>query len=117
MITGISGNSSYITVNNSYSNIPYVSPNQSNPMMGMIRVNGSNLEVFNGSTWVMITGSYPMIDVSEQTKEILRWAKSKMHMEREIMKLIETNPTVADAYKTYQDAADKLAVVMKLTQE
>ena len=117
MITGIGGNSEYINVTNSYSNVPYVSPNSSVPMMGMVRVNGQNLEVYNGSSWMMITGGYPMVDVSDQTKEILRWAEAKMNMEREIMKLVETNPTVADAYQTYQDAADKLTVVMKLSQE
>lgn len=117
MITGLGGNSEYISVTNSYTNIPYVSPNSSVPMMGMVRVNGQNLEVYNGSAWMAIAGGYPMIDVSEHTKEILRWAEAKMHQEREIMKLVETNPTVADAYRTYQEAADKLTVVMKLTQE
>lgn len=117
MITHMGGGSEYVTVTGSYSNIPYVASNANIPMMGTLRVNGSNFEVYNGSTWMLIGGGQPIVDVSQKTKDILQWAEAKMSMEREIMKLIETNPTVADAYKTYQDAADKLEVVMKLTQE
>lgn len=117
MMTGIGGNSKYITVNNSSSNIPYVSPNSNNPATGMIRVNGTNFEVYNGSTWMMIGGSYPIIDISERTKEILIWAEAKMELERKVMEEAVNNPTVADALASYQDAADKLAVIMQLVQQ
>ena len=116
MIKDISGNSEYLTVSGSGGyNTPYI--NMTNPSAGMVRYNGSNFEVYDGSVWIGMNMGYTHIDVSGKTREILQWAEAKMHQEREIMQLVETNPTVADAYNTYKEAADKLAVVMKLTQE
>ena len=116
MIKDISGNSEYLTVSGSGGyNTPYI--NMTNPSAGMVRYNGSNFEVYDGSVWIGMNMGYTHIDVSGKTREILQWAEAKMHQEREIMQLVETNPTVADAYRTYQEAADKLTVVMKLTQE
>jgi hypothetical protein len=48
--------------------------------------------------------------------EILAWAESMMNMEREIMKLINTNPAVADAYSTYKQAEEQLKIVATLVK-
>ena len=99
---------------NSYGG-PYV--NMSQPSAGMVRFNNNRFEVYDGAGWQIITMNSAHMDVSNKTREILRWAEAKMNQEREIMRLVESNPTVADAYQTYQDAADRLAVVMTLVKE
>ena len=54
--TGTTGG--YLHVNgNNYT--PHISPNANNPSTGMIRVNGSNYEVFDGSNWTHTAGPYP----------------------------------------------------------
>ena len=115
MINHIGGGSEYLAVSGGSSSGPYVSMN--NPSAGMVRFNGNNFEVYDGGSWLAMYGAHAMIDVSNKTREILQWAESKMHMEREIMKLVETNATVADAWNTYLDAGKKLEVIMALVKE
>jgi hypothetical protein len=74
------------------------------------------MEVYDGNSWYSVGNSSAMIAASEKMKEIMSWAESKMHMEREITQMLD-NPTVADAYKSVKEAEEKLLVVMTLVQE
>jgi hypothetical protein len=49
MIKGLQGISG-ITVSGGNTALPYVGPNANNPMTGMLRINGTEMEVFNGSS-------------------------------------------------------------------
>ena len=68
----------YLHIENGYTNMPYVSTNSSNPLQGMIRLNNSNLEVFDGAGWQMISGGYPSISLSGTAVTALDWATKKM---------------------------------------
>lgn len=83
----------------------------------MVRYNmaSNNLEVYDGTIWHSIT-SHASVDLSQHTINILRWAEDTMKKDQEIQKMIQANPTVADAYNAYKDAADKLQVVVSLTK-
>ena len=103
----ISSPSTYI--NNSYSN---------NGVDGQIRFNFSSqtLDVFNSGTWTPMAHT-AHINPSNRMIEILNWAESKLQQEREVMKMIETNATVADAYNQFKKAEEQLKVVMTLTNQ
>jgi hypothetical protein len=116
MIKTINSPSPWLTVNSGGQ--PYVGTNSSE-FAGSVRFNTqySRLEAYDGNTWVQIDGGYASVEPSNRMIEILDWAQKKMTNEQEIQKRIKTNPTVADAYTTYQEAAEKLSVVMRLTDE
>ena len=99
---------------NSYGG-PYV--NMSQPSAGMVRFNNNRFEVYDGAGWQTISMNSAHMDVSNKTREILRWAEAKMNQEREIMRLVESNPTVADVYQDYLEAGKKLEVIMALVKE
>ena len=91
MIKGISSGvtSGYLTVNgNGYA--PYVSPNSNNPMTGMIRMNGGNYEVFDGSTWLSF-GGYADVSLSQTAISALDWCQRKMIEEAKIEELAKKN--------------------------
>lgn len=117
MINSIAINNEWLSGGASSANGPYISANHNNPMTGMVRFVNNNLEVFDGSGWQQMYSNHGSIDVSSKTRDILQWAEAKMHMEREIMQLVETNPTVADAWNSYLDAGKKLEVIMALVKE
>lgn len=91
---------------------------QNNSFVGQVRFNTStsSLEAWDGYTWVNIT-NFVAIEPSNQMIDILTWAQEKMVQEDSIKKLVDTNPTVADAYATYQRAAEQLAIVAKLVDQ
>jgi hypothetical protein len=106
----------YLQVAVNPSALPYVS-SSSNPAQGMLRVTNNQMEVFNGTSWQQIYEGSASVGLSSKTIDILKWADAKMHMEREIMTAVENNVTVADAYRTYKEAADRLTVVMALVEK
>jgi hypothetical protein len=117
MIKGINSinTAGYIyTGSNGYT--PYVSPNSSNPMTGMIRLNGNNYEVFDGTNWQQF-GQYADVSLSQSAIAALDWCQRKMIEEAKIKELCEKSPAVADAFATYTDAKSKLEVVLTLADQ
>lgn len=116
MIGGITGGSG-IVVEGGHSVMPYIPTNTSNPMQGMLRVNGTNLEVFNGSSWTMLGTSYSTVSLNGAAQSAINWAQQKMHEEENLKKLAAKHPAVADAMNTINEAYDRLRVVVALTEE
>jgi hypothetical protein len=117
MIKGINPGSSggYLNISDS-GYTPYISPNSNNPATGMIRMNGNNYEVFDGSNWIMF-GGYTNISLNGAAISALDWCQKKMIEEAKINELAARSPTVADALAAYNDAKSKLEVVLTLTDE
>ncbi len=108
---------SMIHVDGSYNGLPYISSNPNNPMQGVMRVNGSNIEVFNGSSWTILAMSYPSISVNGAAQTAILWAQQKMAEEENLKQLAARHPAVADAMNAINEAYDKLKVVVALTEE
>ena len=53
MIKGLTGTCG-VTVSAGNTSVPYVNQNINNPMQGMIRINGSDMQVFDGSNWIIM---------------------------------------------------------------
>lgn len=117
MINNISTGSSggYLYVDNGYTNMPYVSPNSNNPMTGMLRMNGSNMEVFDGTSWLHVGMSNPIVNLNQTAVQALDWCQRKMIEEAKINDLAAKSPTVADALNAYNEARGKLEMVLTLT--
>ena len=109
--TGTTGG--YLHVNG-HNYTPHISPNANNPSTGMLRVNGSNYEVFDGSSWQQF-GTYADISLSQAAIAALDWCQRKMTEEAKIKELCDKSPTVADAYEKYNRAKEQLEVVLTLT--
>lgn len=106
-----------VQVDNGYFSFPYISQNPSNPMQGMVRISGNDLQVFDGSSWVTLGGAYPSISLNGAAQSAITWAQTKMAEEESIKKLAEKHPAVADAMNTINEAYDKLKVIVALTEE
>ena len=116
MIKSISSGNG-IQVDSGYSSLPYINQNPNNPMTGMLRINGSDMQVFDGGSWINIGGAYPSVSLNGAAYAAVQWAQKKMAEEESIKKLAETHPAVADAMNTINEAYDKLKVIVALTEE
>jgi hypothetical protein len=116
MINSITGNN-YIVVNHSYSTTPYVNQNSSNPMQGMLRLNGSDMQVFDGTAWLSISASYPSIGLNGVAESAINWALTKMQEEAEFKKLAETSDAVKHAIEEVNLAKERLKIIATLAKE
>lgn len=111
MIRNITGGPGIHVAGNVY-NSPYV--DMSRPSAGMVRYNSNNIEVYDGSSWLPMTSSYPQIELDNETREIIQWAQTKMVEEERMQALARTHPTVADALLARDRAEDALKIAMAL---
>lgn len=116
MIKGLMG-SRGIAVNGGDTSVPYVNQNISNPVQGMIRVWGNDMQVFDGSNWMNITTSYATIGLDLVTQEAIDWVKQKMQDEKELHQLSKENPAVRIALENFKRAREQLDVTIILSKE
>jgi hypothetical protein len=115
MINNIhSSTSGYLNVSG-YNNNPYVSVDHNNPISGMIRMNGNNMEVYNGTGWLTF-GTTAEVSLTGTAISALDWCHKKMSEETRIKELANKNVTIADALARYEAAQEQLKMVLTLTE-
>ena len=104
-----------VTGDNGFS--PYV--NMSAPSAGMMRYNGStqNMEVYDGSTWQIITTDRPTIDLTGSASAAIAWAMEKMAEETELQKMAHEHPAVRAAYEAFKRAGEQLKTTIILSKD
>lgn len=108
-----------LQINNSYNSWPtfYNSVNTNgNTLVGQVRYNGStqNLEVYDGSSWLVMSTAHPSIELSPHVQSIISWASVKMAEEARIKELADKHPTVADALKAVERAEEQVKIAAAL---
>jgi len=116
MIKGLQGITNVI-VSGGNTSVPYVNQNSSNPMQGMIRVWGSDMQVFDGSAWMNMSTSYATVGLDQDTQNLLQWVKSKQRQEIEILELATKNEAVRIALENVKKAQDQLTITAHLSRE
>jgi hypothetical protein len=86
MIKGLQGITG-VTVSGGNTALPYVGPNSNNPMTGMLRINGTEMEVFNGSSWQQLSTSYATVGLDQDILNLVQWARKKRDEELEFEQL------------------------------
>ena len=115
MIKNITGGQ-YIQVMGGSTSHPYV--NMSNPSAGMMRYNGlnQNMEVYDGTSWMTISGNSSMVDLNNDAKELLEWARAKRAEELYLKREAEKNPTIKDLLNQRDSIDSKITMVRTLIQ-
>ena len=116
MIKGLQGNIG-LTVTGGNTSVPYVNQNNNNPIQGMIRVWGNDMQVFDGSSWLNMSTSYATVGLDQDTQNLLQWVKSKQRQEIEILELATKNEAVRIALENVKKAQDYLTITAHLSRE
>jgi hypothetical protein len=116
MIKGLTGTSG-VTVSAGNTALPYVGPNTSNPMTGMLRIHNTEMEVFNGSSWQMLSTSYATVGLDQDVLDIVQWARKKRDEENAWYKLATTNEAVRIALDQLEKAKTRLELTAILSRE
>ena len=116
MIKGITGGSGLIASGGSMS-YPYVPQNVNNPIQGMLRLNGQDMQTFDGSSWVTIGASYANVSLDQETQDLLMWAKAQRQMALNRMTLAQNNPALMKALEAVKRAEDNFEILSKFVEE
>jgi hypothetical protein len=104
MIKYVSGGSEWLDVHSYPGSTPYI--NTSQPSTGMLRMHPSfsngRLEVYDGSQWQEIGNGHAEIDLNHQAKEVMSWARDKMHAEKRLANLIEQHPGLKELHDKFE---------------
>jgi hypothetical protein len=117
MIKGIAPMGKYTVVSAGNTSVPYINQNINNPIQGMIRISGSDLQVFDGITWMTMNTSYASIGLSSDAESLLDWARKKRDEEIEIDLLAAANPTIKDLLEQIKEKEDQIQMVMTLIKK
>ena len=116
MIKGIMGNGG-VMVSGGNTALPYIGPNANSPIQGMIRINGTDMEVFNGTGWQTLSTSYATVGLDQETQDLLQWARTQRTLERNRAVLIENNPALENAYKAILRAEANFDILSKFVED
>ena len=116
MINNVSSYSQHLQASGG-SLLPYVSANMSNPIQGMVRVNGTDMEVFDGHSWMKIHQSAATIGLNRDAEDAITWAIKRMDEKRQWAELAKENKAVKIALDNLEQARQQLAVTAQLARE
>jgi len=106
-LTGITG----ITVSGGNTALPYVGPNANNPMTGMLRINNTDIEVFNGSSWQQLSTSYATVSLDQEILDIIQWARAQRTMQLNRLTLAQNNPAMLKALEAIKRAEENFELL------
>ena len=105
-----------VTVSAGNTALPYVGPNINNPMTGMIRINNTELEVFNGTSWQQIPSSYATVSLDQEILDVIQWAKTQRTMAMNRLSLAQNNPALMKALEKLKKAEDDFELLAKFVE-
>ena len=96
---------------------PYISINQVNPMQGMLRINGQELQAFDNNTWINIPSNTAAVSLDNDTRDLLQWARTQRQLDMNRATLIANNPALENAYKAVLRAEANFDILAKFVEE
>lgn len=115
MLGGISGGVGLQVYGGIQSN-PYITPNQSNPMQGMLRLCGSDMQAFDGVTWITVSGGHATVEMDVETRALLQWARGERDTQLRRDSLVANNPALQKAFEAVQRAEANFDLLEKFVE-
>ena len=115
MIKGLMGGNG-LNVNGGNTSVPYVNQNNSNPMQGMLRIWGSDMQVFDGNSWMNLSSSYATVELNGESQTLMQWAREQRDLELARARLIENNPALENAYRAILRAEQNFDILAKFVE-
>ena len=115
MIKGIMGGANVI-VSGGNTSVPYINQNTQNPIQGMMRVWGNDMQVYDGNNWLTMTSSYATVDLSADAQSLLQWARTERDKQFKREALIKDNPALGKALEAIQRAEANFDILAKFVE-
>jgi hypothetical protein len=119
MIKSIHSSSPFLTVSGGNPGSTYIGNYSNAPGVGNMRYNpnNQNIEVYDGSTWIILSAHHSNINLSDEAVSLLEWARQKRNEELERERLAETSPAIKDLVNQIKDKEEQIKIVQTLLKE
>ena len=119
MIKSIHSSSPFLTVSGGNPGSTYIGNYSNAPGVGNMRYNPSNqnIEVYDGSTWIILSAQHANVNLSDEAVSLLEWARKKRNEELELERLAETNSAIKDLVNQIKDKEEQIKIVQTLLKE
>ena len=119
MIKSINSSSPFLTVSGGNPGSTYIGNYSTAAGVGNMRYNpnNQNIEVYDGSTWIILSAHHANISLSDETVSLLEWARKKRDEELEMERLAQTNSTIKDLVTQLKEKQEQIHVVKTLLKE
>ena len=120
MIKSIHSSSQFLTVSGGNPGSTYIGNYSNNaPGVGNMRYNpnSQNIEVYDGSTWIILSAHHTNINLSDEAVSLLEWARKKRNEELELERLAQTSPAIKDLITQIEEKEEQIRVVQSLIKE
>ena len=109
-----------LVVNGGNTSVPYINMttggNNSNPMQGMMRISGTEMQVFDGTTWMNLASSYATVELTGEVQSIIQWAREERNKQLERTKLVKDNPALQKALEAIERAEANFELIAKFVE-
>ena len=106
-----------VVVSAGNTSVPYVNQNVNNPMQGMIRIWGSDMQVFDGNNWQNMSTSYATVELDQETQDLLQWARAQRTMAMNRLTLAQNNPALMKALEAVKRAEENFELLSTIAGE
>jgi hypothetical protein len=86
-------------------------------MTGMLRIHNTDMEVFNGSSWQLLSTSYATVTLDQDILDIIQWARKARDEESKWYTLASSNEAVRIALEQLEQAKTRLELTAILSRE
>jgi len=119
MIKSIHSSSPFLTVSGGNPGSTYIGNYSNAPGVGNMRYNPSNqnIEVYDGSTWIILSAHHTNINLSDDAVSLLEWARKKRNEELELERLAQTSTAIKDLITQIEEKEEQIRVVQTLLKE
>ena len=119
MIKSIATNGPFITVSGGNPGATYIGNYSNSPGVGNMRYNpnNQNIEVFDGSTWIILSAHHAYVSLTPDAVSLLEWARKKRDEEFEIERLSESSPVIKDLITQVKEKQEQIKIVQTLIKE
>jgi hypothetical protein len=119
MIKSIHSSSPFLTVSGGNPGSTYIGNYSNATGVGNMRYNpnNQNIEVYDGSTWIILSAHHTNINLSDDAVSLLEWARKKRDEDLERERLAQTNPVIKDLVNQIKDKEEQIKVVQTLLKE
>ena len=119
MIKSIHSSSPFLTVSGGNPGSTYIGNYSNATGVGNMRYNPSNqnIEVYDGSTWIILSAHHTNINLSDDAVSLLEWARKKRNEELDIERLAQTSTAIKDLITQIEEKEEQIRVVQTLLKE
>ena len=103
-------------VNGGNTSVPYVNQNNTNPMQGMLRIWGSDMQVYDGTNWMNFSSSYATVELNGDSQALLQWARGERDRQFKREQLVKNNPALTKAHEAIMRAEANFDILSKFVE-